>query len=113
MPGFTSDGISFLWSSLAPNSIGKSLKAIKFAYHELMTTSRDPKDWMSWIDQLKQSTIDDRDNKKIDYINRLESIISNIDPNNLNCIDAFMVAQLNDCAARMGINMMNNRNISI
>jgi len=113
MPGFTSDGISFLWSSLAPNSIGKSLKAIKFAYHELMTTSRDPKDWMSWIDQLKQSTMDDRDNKKIDYINRLESIISNIDPNNLNCIDAFMVAQLNDCAARMGINMMTNRNISI
>ena len=112
MPGFTKDGISFLWSSLSPSTIGKSLKAIQFAYHELMTVSRDPKDWMLWIDQLKQNTMDEYDDEKINYFNRLESIVSNIDQINLNCIDAFMVAQLNDCAARMGLTMANDIKLS-
>ena len=76
---------------------------VKDAYYELMDRSRITKDWVFWIQRFKHYTRPLEDSEEPDYIKLLESILSNIDPNNINCIDAFMAAQLNDCAVRLGL----------
>ena len=67
------------------------------------TPSRIPTDWGLWIQQFKSLTKTLKDSDELDYVKRLESILSYVDPSNLNCIDAFMLAQLNDCKARLGL----------